>query len=139
MESIIKKYTKKIQCNACDGTGLIKNVKLHCANCDSHRCEFTISVSNDEFYKYKYCEFCASCDLSNSNKKTPHTECALSTKFVKSVKSVKSIKCSRCLDSGYYINEKVICNSCKFPHSVCNCVINPHTECSNCCGLGIIE
>lgn len=112
--------TNKINthCDVCNGIGMVKNDNLYCVNCDSSRCEFTTNMSNDEFYKYKYCEFCVSHNPSDTSPKT---------------------HCTKCLGEGYYLNEVIMCNSCKFPHRVCNCAIKPYDECSKCYGSGTIE
>jgi hypothetical protein len=109
---------KNIQCDICKGIGLIKNHNFYCIKCDSHKCEFTNYLTKDEFYKYKFCEFCETHNPSNSSPKT---------------------HCDKCLGEGFYINEGVKCNNCKIPHSICNCIINPYSECPKCYGSGTIE
>jgi len=109
---------KNIKCNVCEGIGMVKNINLYCINCDTHKCEFTMNITKDEFYKYKYCEFCISHNPLNSSPKT---------------------HCTKCLGEGYYKNEGVKCNNCKIPHSICNCIINPYSECPKCYGSGTIE
>lgn len=122
MENIknnIQKNSKiNIQCDLCNGVGIVKNINLHCANCDSSRCEFTINMSKDEFYRYKYCEFCVSHNSSNTSLKT---------------------HCIKCLGEGYYLNKVLMCNSCVLPHRVCNCVVKSYDECPKCHGSGIME
>lgn len=107
----------KVQCEICDGVGIVKNVNLHCINCNSTKCEFTMFMSKDEFYKYKFCEFCIPHNHFNTSPKT---------------------YCIKCSNKGYYLNKVVICNSCKIPHRVCNCSIKLYDECTKCCGSGTI-
>lgn len=122
MENIKKnikiKTQTKTQCDVCNGIGMVKNVNLYCVDCDSSRCKFTTNMSRDEFYKYKYCEFCILHNPSNITQKT---------------------HCIKCYDSGYYLNEILMCNNCEFPHRVCNCIIKPYDECSKCYGSGTTE
>lgn len=109
---------KKSICELCDGIGLIKNKNMYCVKCNACRCEYTRNISNDEFYKYKFCELCEDKNQSNSSPKT---------------------HCLKCLGEGFYLNSGVVCNSCEIPHSVCNCDIKPFDECPKCYGSGTQE
>lgn len=103
------------QCELCSGFGLIKNDNLYCSTCDAYRCKFTFNMSSDEFYKYKFCEFCLHSNLEKPSSK---------------------IHCLKCCGEGYYINPGVICNTCEISHKVCNCIIKLFVECVECFGLG---
>lgn len=115
---------KKIQCVMCNGIGLLKNHNFYCSKCKAYKCEFTINLSKEDFYKYKLCEFCNEYNSSVSSSGSG---------------SGSKTHCDKCLGNGYYSNTGVICNNCKSSHHVCNCITNPYAECPKCIGLGIIE
>lgn len=120
MDNENKNENKKI-CELCDGIGLIKNKNLYCVKCDASRCDYTKNMCKEEFYKYKFCEFCIGFDLDNNlntHNSSPKTHCL------------------KCLGEGYYLNSGIVCNYCEIPHLVCDCGINPFDECPNCYGSG---
>jgi hypothetical protein len=114
---------KKSICELCEGIGLIKNKNMYCMKCESSRCEYTRNISKDEFYKYKFCEFCVDTNKPNINQpnSSPKTHCL------------------KCLGEGYYLNLGVVCNACEIPHRVCNCIIKLFEECEGCYGSGTNE
>ena len=115
---MIKDTKKNAQCDICKGIGLVKNLNLYCVKCDTNKCEFTKNLSNEQFYKYIFCEFCELHNPSNSSPKK---------------------HCEKCLGEGFYMNNGVICNDCKISHRVCNCIVNPYNKCHKCDGSGTIK
>lgn len=111
----------KINCDLCKGIGLIKNTNKLCEICDGYKCEYFINANIEEFYPYKYCEFC---EISNSYNSSPKKHCV------------------KCLNKAFNYNKNLVCYDCKSIHNVCKCInkiIEPYIECSKCNGLGLLE
>jgi hypothetical protein len=118
---MVKEKEKKKICKTCEGIGLVKNKNMYCVKCNASRCEYTQNICKEEFYKYKFCEFCNGIAKSESSPKSHKTHCL------------------KCLGEGYYQNSSVVCNYCMIPHLVCDCNIKPFDECSECYGSGTQE